>query len=47
MGNFSNYNNGLSAGDNGIRVTGRISGRDIIISNNQTLRGQGRSTNIG
>ena len=47
MGNFSNFNTGLSAGDNGIRVTGRISGRDIIISNNQTLRGQGRSTNIG
>jgi hypothetical protein len=40
------YYNGASS-DNGLRVTGKIAGRDIVISNNQTLRAQGRSTNIG
>jgi hypothetical protein len=46
IGTSGSYYNGGSS-DNGLRVTGKIAGRDIVISNNQTLRAQGRSTNIG
>jgi hypothetical protein len=46
IGTSGSYYNGASS-DNGLRVTGKIAGRDIVISNNQTLRAQGRSTNIG
>ena len=40
------FGGGQGANDT-LKVTGKVSGRDIVISNNQTLRAQGRSTNIG